>query len=132
MGKYADKIVAHGAQTLIFASVFLVVWSVDAIPRIGCSILGLAVFCVWQDLSFCRRAASELASNDETERIEQVVQELAEKALRSMSIAVTLHQDINSKTILTDGAPKIMKPGFDRENDFTQKPFFAALRLLSA
>ena len=92
----------------------------------------LPVFCAWQDLAFCRRIAFEFVRNDDTRRIAQVVHELAEKALRSMSITATLHQDIKSKTILIHGTPKIMMPAFDRENDFIQKPFVAALRLLSA
>ena len=49
-----------------------------------------------------------------------------------MPIATTLHQDIKGKTVLIDGAPKIMMLSFDRENDFIQKPLVAALRLLSA
>ena len=94
--------------------------------------LVLPVFCAWQDLAFCRRVAFEFVRNNYTRRIAQVVHELAEKALRSMSIAATLHQDIKSKTVLIDGTPKIMMPAFDRENDFIKNPFVAALRLLSA
>ena len=94
--------------------------------------LVLPVFCAWQDLAFCRRIAFEFVRNDDTRRIAQVVHELAEKALRSMSSTATLHQDIKSKTILIHGTPKIMMPAFDRENDFIQKPFVAGLRLLSA
>ena len=92
----------------------------------------LTVLCAWQDFAFCRRVAFEFVRNDDTRRVAQVVHELAEKAFRSMPIATTLHQDIKGKTVLIDGAPKIMMLSFDRENDFIQKPLVAALRLLSA
>ena len=62
-----------------------------------------------QDLTFGRSIALQLIGDDHAWNIMQPFEQLAEKSLRDLFVAVALHKDIEHISILIHRSPEVME-----------------------
>jgi hypothetical protein len=82
----------------------------------------LPVFDPGQDLALGRAVALELIRDNHPWHVLQALQQLAEKLLRGLLVAPTLHQDVEHVVVLIDGAPQVMTLPINGPKHFVQVP----------
>ncbi len=81
-----------------------------------------------QDLAFRSPITLQLIGDDHARNVVQPFEQLAEKSLRGLFVAVALHKDIEHISVLIHRSPQIMSLATDGEEDLIQVPFVATAR----
>lgn len=79
------------------------------------------------DLSFGGVIGSELVGNHHAWRTALAFQQLGHQAFGRLGIATALHQNLQHKSVLIDGAPQPMFLASDRDDGLVEMPFIAEL-----
>jgi hypothetical protein len=79
------------------------------------------------DFSFGGVIGSELVGNYDAWRTALALQQLAHQEFGCLGIATALHQNLQHKPVLIDGAPQPMFLASDRDDDLVEMPFIAEL-----
>ena len=96
--------------------------------RLGVHPFVLAVLHARQDLAFCCSITLQLIGDDHARNVVHPFEQLAEKSLRGLFVALALHKDIEHISILIHRSPQILSLATDGEEDLTQVPFVATAR----
>ncbi len=83
----------------------------------------------WQDVPLGSGVAFQVIGDQYPGAILQALEQLAEEALGSLSIAMALHQNIQDMTILIHGPPQVVNLPVDGEVHLIQVPLDPSLRL---
>ena len=81
-----------------------------------------------QDLAFRSPITLQLIGDDHTRNVVQPFEQLAEKSLRGLFVAVALHKDSEHICVLIHRLPQILSLATDGEEDLIQVPFVATAR----
>ena len=81
-----------------------------------------------QDLAFCRSITLQLIGDNHARNVLQPFEQLAEKSLRGLFVAVALHKDIEHISVLIHRSPQRLSLATDGEEDLIQVPFVATAR----
>ena len=88
----------------------------------------LAVLHARQDLAFCCSITLQLIGDDHARNVVHPFEQLAEKSLRGLFVALALHKDIEHISVLIHRWPQIMSLATDGEEDLIQVPCVATAR----
>src|SRR5438105_15863240 len=88
----------------------------------------LAVLHARQDLAFCCSITLQLLGDDHARNVVQAFEQLAEKSLRGLFVAVALYKEIEHISVLIHCSPQILSLATDSEEDLIQMPFVATAR----
>lgn len=77
------------------------------------------------DIALCRAIGSQLVGDHDARRVPLSFHKLSHKAFGGLGIAAALHQYVENKTVLVDGAPKPVFLAGDRDNNLIEVPFVA-------
>ena len=91
-------------------------WSMQILRAIV-EVAALPMLDIRQQLSLCYAVASQLVGDQDTRRILQTLQQPPKEALRRPGVAAALHQDIEHDAMLIDGAPQVVQPSLDPDED---------------
>jgi len=91
-------------------------------------VAALTVFYPWQYLALGCAITFELIRNDDPRHVLQPLEQLAEKLLRRLLIAPTLHQDVKDVVLLIDRAPQVMPFTINGQKHLIEMPFIPGLR----
>ena len=96
--------------------------------RLGVHPFVLAVLHAMQDLAFCCSITLQLIGDDHARNVVHPFEQLAEKSLRGLFVALALHKDIEHISVLIHRWPQIMSLATDGEEDLIQVPCVATAR----
>ena len=88
----------------------------------------------WAELLYQRHRTKgpPLVGDHDGRRVPLSFHKLSNKAFGSLGIAAALHQNVENKTVLTDGTPKPVLLAANGDDDLTQAPFVAELAGVSS
>ena len=81
-----------------------------------------------QDLAFRSPIPLQLIGDDHARNVVQPFEQLADKSLRGLFVAVALHQDLEHISVLIHRSPQRLSLATDGEEDLIQVPFVATAR----
>ena len=96
--------------------------------RLGVHPFVLAVLHARQDLAFCCSITLQLIGDDHARNVVHPFEQLAEKSLRGLFVALALHKDIEHISVLIHRWPQRLSLATDGEEDLIQVPFVATAR----
>ena len=85
----------------------------------------LAVLDPGQDLPLGGTIARQLVGHDHTRNVLQALEQLLEEALGRLGAAPALHQNVEHRAVLVDGAPKVVTLAADADEHLVQVPLVA-------
>jgi hypothetical protein len=90
-----------------------------------------SMFVARHDVALCRAIGSQLVGDHDTERTSLYFQKLSHQTFGGLCIAVALHQYVENKTALINGAPKPVFLSADGDDNLIKAPFRLTLQRLS-
>ena len=79
------------------------------------------------DVALCCAVRSQLVGDHDAGRMPLSFHELSHKAFGGLGVAAALHQNVQNKTVLIDGAPKPVFLAANGDDDLIEVPFIAKL-----
>jgi hypothetical protein len=81
-----------------------------------------------QDLAFRSPITLQLIGDDHARNVVQPFEQLAEKSLSGLFVAVALYKDIEHISVLIHRSPQILSLATDAEEDLIQVPYVATAK----